>query len=129
MLIFFCGIPRSSETTAQIFFCTSVEGGTISSSSKTGGGSFLLSTLLFTLSGIFSICIIEDGTIYGGFVERIKSARAFFSISLSDTMYAASIFPPAGLSTAITVASFTSLNSRIIFSTSVSSILNPRTFT
>ena len=122
-------VPITPLTMSNIFCWTSFSGGVRSSAWISGFGSLRLSTLLLTLSGMASICMVTAGTMYGGFLSAMNELSSFTSILESDTTYAAMNFPPEGASNAATVASLIPGNSRMTFSTSVSSILNPLTLT
>jgi hypothetical protein len=56
-----------------------------SSALRLGCGSFLLSTLPFGVIGMMSICIVTDGTIYGGSSSAINPFSDGTSTLLSDT--------------------------------------------
>ena len=66
--------PNTSAKMSQSFFSISLDG--ISPAfllDGVGTGSFLLSTLLLTFSGILGICMVTDGTMYGGFLAPMKA--------------------------------------------------------
>ena len=56
-------VPSTSDAILNMRFWMSVFGGVALPKSIVGTGSFLLSTLLFTLSGMLSSCIVTAGTI------------------------------------------------------------------
>ena len=95
----------------------------------TGVGSILRFTFWFWFSGMLSICIVEAGTMYGGFCFPMNSFSSFTSTGWLLTTYAAMNFPPVGLSKACTVASLMPGNWRMTASTSFSSMRKPRIFT
>ena len=96
-----------------------------------GLGRARLLTFWFWLRGMASICIVTAGTMYGGFSSRMKLLSASMSIFSSLTMYAAMNLPvpSPSMSKACTVASLMPGNSRMMDSTSFSSMRKPRIFT